>query len=262
MATLSGVGSAKASATIVKSAICRTTARFRPSPSLFFFPGLKSSPYWNARSFPWVAQLEAATDEIRGEFLALRAAGEQAGGRTSDYATGTDEHTLHDGRWDWHSWRQGAAPPSTAFERACPVTVAALSAVPGLMQGLPFAYAFFSTLHAGASIRPHSAPCNLRLRCHLPLIVPDSEVCEGDVAGLATCGMRVAEHAAPWEVGHLTMFDDCYEHETWNDTASERVVLLFDVWHPELALEEREAVQVMFAESLGKSRKAKSEWGV
>ena len=30
------------------------------------------------------------------------------------------------------------------------------------------------------------------------------------------------------------IFDDAFEHEVFNDTAAERAVLLFDVWHPEL----------------------------
>lgn len=33
------------------------------------------------------------------------------------------------------------------------------------------------------------------------------------------------------------VFDDCYEHEVWNRTDEERVLLLFDLWHPELAEE-------------------------
>jgi aspartate beta-hydroxylase len=249
-------------ATIVQSAICRTSARIRPTPSLFFFPGLTSAPFWDAQSFPWACELESATEEIRSEFLAMRAQGEP-----SDYAVGQDEHTLHDGRWDWLSWRQGTAPPSERFERECPRTVSLLRAVPGLMTDMPFSYSFFSTLHADSAIAPHAAPCNLRLRCHLPLIVPpppppppppsESEPgggagCEGD----ATCGMRVAEIERPWEVGKCTLFDDCYEHETWNDTNSERVVLLFDVWHPELTLQERAAIQDMFAQSLANKNTA------
>lgn len=35
------------------------------------------------------------------------------------------------------------------------------------------------------------------------------------------------------------MFDDCYEHEVWNKTDEDRVLLLFDLWHPDLAEEVR-----------------------
>lgn len=33
------------------------------------------------------------------------------------------------------------------------------------------------------------------------------------------------------------VFDDSYEHEVWNKTDKERVLLLFDLWHPELEQE-------------------------
>ena len=43
------------------------------------------------------------------------------------------------------------------------------------------------------------------------------------------------------------MFDDTYEHEALNLSKTEsRVVLLVDVWHPDLESEEREAIRNMF----------------
>ena len=38
------------------------------------------------------------------------------------------------------------------------------------------------------------------------------------------------------------MFDDTIEHEAWNDSDELRVVLIFDVWAPELSAVERDAV--------------------
>jgi len=42
-------------------------------------------------------------------------------------------------------------------------------------------------------------------------------------------------------------FDDTFEHHVWNRTNQERVVLLFDVWHPELAEDEIDAIKDMFS---------------
>ncbi len=70
-----------------------------------------------------------------------------------------------------------------------------------LMTGTPFSFAFFSTLHGNTSIAAHSGPCNLRIRCHFPLIVP-----EGD------CGMTVGDETVRWVAGEPVYFDDCYEH--------------------------------------------------
>jgi aspartyl/asparaginyl beta-hydroxylase (cupin superfamily) len=58
--------------------------------------------------------------------------------------------------------------------------------------------------------------------------------------------MRVSDQIVPWNEGQAVLFDDSYEHETRNRTDHERVVLLFDVWHPELTLRERESIIDMF----------------
>ena len=110
-----------------------------------------------------------------------------------------------------------------------------MDAVPRLMTGVPFGHAFYSALGAGAEIKPHTAPMNLRLRVHVPLMVP-----EGDV------GMRLAGEALTWRRGEALVFDDSFVHETWNRTAADRVVLLFDVWHPGLGDDEVGAVVDMF----------------
>ena len=71
------------------------------------------------------------------------------------------------------------------------------------MTGVPFGHAFYSALGAGAEIKPHTAPMNLRLRVHVPLMVP-----EGDV------GMRLAGEALTWRRGEALVFDDSFVHET------------------------------------------------
>jgi aspartyl/asparaginyl beta-hydroxylase (cupin superfamily) len=75
---------------------------------------------------------------------------------------------------------------------------------------------------------------NARLICHLPLIVPPG------------CGFRVGNEVRQWEEGKLLIFDDTIEHEAWNDSNEDRVVLIFDIWRPELSEAERGAVAAMF----------------
>ena len=41
------------------------------------------------------------------------------------------------------------------------------------------------------------------------------------------------------------MFDDTIEHEAMNDSDALRVILIFDVWHPDLSAAEREAVAAL-----------------
>ena len=73
------------------------------------------------------------------------------------------------------------------------------------------------------SINPHYGATNLKLRCHFPLFVPDEAF------------LRVAGDPRPWTEGKMIIFDDSYEHEAANlSEQDERVILLIDIWHPEL----------------------------
>jgi beta-hydroxylase len=42
----------------------------------------------------------------------------------------------------------------------------------------------------------------------------------------------VADAVAHWEEGKSMFFDDTFEHEVWNDTDGQRVVLFMDVMRP------------------------------
>ena len=165
----------------------------------------------------------------------------------SDYDVAETEHKLHEGQsWKWHSFVQKGERSAQVYAH-CPETAALLESNPFLMLGVPFSYSFFSTLSPGTNIDPHTAVSNLRLRCHLPLYVPK----EADV------GMKLAGETLRWEEGKMVIFDDSFPHEVWyhdapqgkqaNNKVDDRVVLLMDLWHPEISRGERHAIEDMFA---------------
>ena len=61
------------------------------------------------------------------------------------------------------------------------------------------------------------------LRCHLGLMVPERR---------EHCYMRLEDRRYSWEEGKTLVFDDTYDHEVFNDTDQERVILLFDFDRP------------------------------
>jgi aspartyl/asparaginyl beta-hydroxylase (cupin superfamily) len=139
-------------------------AKPRPSPTLFIFPGLKSQPVYHAADFSWTSSLEAHLDVIREEYVALK----RKKKNISDYVvSGKEEHSLHHGEWNWFTY-VAKGKRNTTFEADCPITSRLLNDIPGFMTDVPFAYAFFSSLQPQSAIKPHSAPCNIRLRCHFP----------------------------------------------------------------------------------------------
>jgi len=131
-------------------------------------------------------------------------------------------------------------------EESTRTVMAALREVPMCQMKGRTPSVLFSLLRPGAHILPHHGFTNVRLICHLPLLVP------------AKCGMRVGNETRPWHEGKLTIFDDSMEHEAWNSSDELRVVLLFDIWRPELSQIERELITAMMTsiDSFGPRR----EW--
>lgn len=222
-------------ATIVKGAICKTNIISRPLPSVFHFPGLNTRPVHSPDSFPEITQLLLdKAPEILEEYRNLKSLA------VNDYKVKMDEHRLHKGNWEWNSFILNGKEQEL-FKKHCPETTGVLNNVPFLMKTTPFSYAFFSTLKPQSQIAPHTGPCNIRIRCHLPLVVP-----EGD------CGINIGGKEFKWTTGKPMFFDDCYEHYVYNNTNQERVLLLFDVWHPELHPDEISAIEEMFADAAKK----------
>ncbi len=95
---------------------------------------------------------------------------------------------------------------------SCPITANLIKSIPSIVT------AEFSLLSANTHILPHTGFTNEVLRAHLGLIIPN-----GDVQ------LRVEDKIVNWEEGKVLFFDDSKEHETWNNTNEDRVVLMFDI---------------------------------
>jgi len=153
---------------------------------------------------------------------------------------------LHTGSWDWHSYvLQGEF--NDKFADRCPITAGVINGLKedNALFGSPFSFCFFSTLMGESTIKAHTGPMNLRLRVHLPLVVPAS-ASDKNKDGNPKCAIRVGPKVHEWKEGEALVLDDSYEHEVWNDTNEPRVLLLVDVWHPDVSMIERERIGKMF----------------
>lgn len=204
-------------------------------PSSFYYPGLPQIAFYDTADFAWVAQLEAALPAIREEAAAALAA--QAGIAPYVQADPTRPNRGHallgDPRWSAFHFFEAGVPIAANADR-CPATMKALRAAP-----LPFIrgrspMALYSILQPHTHIPPHWGMLNTRLICHLPLIVPDK------------CRLRVGNHTRIVEEGKVLIFDDSIEHEAWNDSDEVRVILLFEIWRPELGAEEIKALTALY----------------
>lgn len=205
-------------------------------PTSYYFPDLPQRAFYERHEFPWAATVEAATDAIRAEVLAAMAGGVALNPYMVDDPDRPkrERHGLVDNP-DWsslHLIENGVARSDMAVH--FPATLAAMAAAPLCRIGVRAPTVMVSLLKAGARIPPHHGMINTRLICHLPLVIPG----EGR--------LRVGAEARQWHEGELLIFDDSIEHEAWNDADRDRIVLIFDIWRPELTDIEQAAVAALF----------------
>ncbi|KAG0718826.1 Aspartyl/asparaginyl beta-hydroxylase [Chionoecetes opilio] len=88
----------------------------------------------------------------------------------------------------------------------------------------------FSVMQPHTHVHAHTGPTNCRLRAHLGLVVPPG------------VQLKVGQETTTWEEGKTLIFDDSWEHEVWHEGDSFRLVLIVDVWHPELTEHEHKTL--------------------
>ena len=213
------------------------TGRRQPylqQPRALYYPELPHIQFYARDQFPWMDALEAATDSITAELEAVLQDPSAFAPylQTRPGLPNRPDYPLTDSM-DWSScflWKDGA---ETAIAARCPHTMAALAEAPLCRVRGRSPQIMFSQLKAGAHIQPHTGFVNTRLTCHLPLIVPPD------------CWFRVGNEVRSWERGRCWAFDDTIEHEAKNGSDRARVVLIFDIWRPELSEEERGLVAAL-----------------
>jgi aspartyl/asparaginyl beta-hydroxylase (cupin superfamily) len=204
-------------------------------PTSFYYPGLPQIAWYDPADFDWMRPFEEAAVELAEE---VRAVLDDRRGVVPAVEVPIDRPSrghslLNDPRWSaFHLWKDGQLIEENA--KRCPLAMRLLATapIPRVLGRSPMA--MVSVLQPGTHIPPHTGMLNTRLVCHVPLIVP------------AGCRLRVGAETRPVEFGKAMMFDDSIEHEAWNDGDSDRAVLLFEVWRPELDEAERTALTAVF----------------
>ncbi len=194
-------------------------------PAFLYFPGLPTTPYLPKIAMRWLDQLEASTAVIRDEML--RVLDEQRGfepflrfrntEEARNYLTGKDGTGYRNA---YFFYRHGERYADNSEQ--CPRTFDALESAPLLRIREHAPEIYFSLLTPGSHILPHRGVTNTRTVVHLLLLVP------------ADSALNVGGELHAWREGEAVAFDDTYEHEAWNRSEHNRVIVLMDAWNPHL----------------------------
>jgi aspartyl/asparaginyl beta-hydroxylase (cupin superfamily) len=213
--------------------ILHRTKVYHSQPTQFHYPELPEREFHPNAMFPWMGALQAATEEIAAE---LRGVLESERAELVPYIVYPEHLPLDQWRelnknLDWtaiHLLQNGVRIEGNAA--LCPKTMAVLAQIDQPVIAGSSPNAMFSLLAPKTAIPPHVGVSNVRLVCHLPLIVPEG------------CWFRVGGETRYWRKGEALVFDDTIEHEALNPSDELRVVFIFDVWRPDLEPIERQAI--------------------
>lgn len=205
-------------------------------PQVFSIQHRHSPAFFEPESFPWAEQLENRFPAIRAEILS----GLDVAGDGRPYLG--DGHRLEGEQWqplvntmNWasvHLYSRGVANRQVIDK--FPATLAALQQVPlATQQGNP-GEVFISVLAPHTSIPQHYGVSSAVLTVHLPIVVPPG------------CGLQVHDTTRTPVEGKLLVFDDTWQHCAWNHSDQQRVVLIFELWHPDLSEREQQAISRSF----------------
>ena len=205
-------------------------------PSVFYYPGLAQRRFFEPKEFAWLASMLELLPAMQAELAAFR----DGPDRFTPYVVASPDRPapanplLDDPAWGTlHFWKSGEIVADNAA--ACPATMAALSHAPLPVIPGRSPNAHWSRLKPGTHIAPHHGMLNTRLICHIPVLTaPD-------------CTLRVGSETREWRNREPLIFDDSIEHEARNAGPATRVVLLFEIWRPEIDEADRAALTRIFA---------------
>jgi len=196
-----------------------------------YMAGLTVKAFHKLEDFRWAQSLEADYERIRKEFLSRISAPTELESKGNNvWNTALTEDAVAYGP----NWRtlvlqdRGVWDPVNAD--LFPETVAILK-----KHHVPCIEAFFAKQSPDTGIKPHSDYTNFVLTAHLALVAPPQQ-----------SWIEVAGERAYWEDGKVLIFDTSLLHNTRNDGAIDRYILMLRFWHPEVTKHEREAMQFIF----------------
>lgn len=215
-------------------------------PRFFYFPGLPPGPYHDPFLQPWAKTLADSFEDIRREAISMSADRDNFRGFI-DFKPGDNPDKFLSGNtqksWDaFFFYRHGQRFDGNHV--LSPKTSKILESIELCRIDRQAPEICFSLLTAGTTILPHYGVTNTRLVMHLPLVVPND------------CALNVInEGEHHWREGELMLFDDTYQHEAWNRSNKDRLILLMDCWNPHLTEAEKEGSR-LFIETVNGLRLA------
>ncbi|KAL7986572.1 hypothetical protein Chor_012855 [Crotalus horridus] len=203
----------------------------RPSiqrPEVFFLPDLPTAPYFSREAQKHdVELLERNFQTILCEFESLYKAFSNC-----SLPDGWKVNSTPSGEWlTFYLVNQGACVPRNC--RRCPRTYRLLGSLRTCVGSNVFGNACISVLSPGTVITEHYGPTNIRVRCHLGEVPQVNRSWESSPCPAPGTGGTLDQPPLSAPPG--------------SPEEGPRAVFMVDLWHPNVAAAERQALDFIFA---------------
>nr|XP_039259283.1 aspartyl/asparaginyl beta-hydroxylase-like isoform X1 [Styela clava] len=212
---------------VYEKAAAKGLFRSKYQRSLYNVDRLRGKPFWTPEEAgvkDYVRRLELNWKLIRDEAMAIL-------NTDTGLFDGESESLRDTGEWkQFPLFQRGRKEEANC--RRTPKTCNILERMPNA-AGCRRGQVKFSVMMPGTHVWPHTGPTNCRLRMHLGLVIPTT----GSGTRLTCAGeMRT------WQEGKVWIFDDSFEHEVWQQADSLRLILIVDIWHPDITEHEKKTL--------------------
>jgi hypothetical protein len=196
----------------------KVTSKFTmQEPTFHYYCGLTDQPWWEIELIS-KEQLVAFKEEIKTELQSILSKNQLSSFNPS--ITEVAPPPYLDGQMNRYHLIRDLDPDQNQYikrQSELPYTTALLRVIPRLADD-----AHFSCLVPGTHLKAHEAEDNVRLNVHLRLEIPRGS------------SISVANQQRIWPEDQLLCFDPSFTHDAWNFGTTNRHILLFTIWHPDL----------------------------
>ncbi|MDM9583643.1 MULTISPECIES: aspartyl/asparaginyl beta-hydroxylase domain-containing protein [unclassified Nostoc] len=198
----------------------KSATDYTQKKSDFLYPGITHKPWYETHDNDVLQlvddRLKKGFSDIKNEWLAYLSSRQKV---VSIYNASEIYSHLKDEDWQGYQLRYKGKFTETGVA-LFPNTVKILSELEPFLYGNGLVE--FLVMKPGVIVPPHIDDMNISLTCHLGITIPEN------------CGLRVASKTQNLTQGGILFFDNSFEHEAWNKSQEERVILLLELYHPEL----------------------------
>lgn len=214
---------------LIRYSISRNIWKYYYQRPHLYEKNLTAKPIWNPKEFDFVKKLEDNFNKIENDVNMI-----DLDSKKKNLITQVNED-IYTGKWnDLFFYSNGVRNNVTC--NAFPEIAKIIDSIPEI-QGVNPGCVCLSFIYPGSKVIPHFGISNNKLRLHLGIKNLENSTLYVKDKGYNKDAETLS---LEWKKGKVFIFDDSFKHWVVNNSKGDkpRIILLIDLWHPDLNKEQ------------------------